>query len=292
MLFWNGQGFGHCGTRSYIPKFLRHTCLSILCPFFLSTMQRSMSYRKPVPTYIPSPPSSPRQSIFPPSTQPNLDLEVPPMPPNWREVLDQVGMLPPRPNAESYQLLPTVTGECNEQDMTELASSVVLDNLTIYGDQVVLPGIRSTSNVPWTHKRRHQQYRPPTPPIPSQHKSQQSLLNSDSNSEVTLMNHDIHRQIDHLGLYHDYPRGGPGASSLKISPSFRTMGTFNTSNPSVAFHAMRTGELSNYSSLLNHEHHNHLHKIAGDTSESMEPSCWESLGACAKKIWDFVIICK
>jgi hypothetical protein len=38
-----------------------------------------MSYRKPVPTYIPSPPSSPRQSTLPLSTQPNLDLEVPPV---------------------------------------------------------------------------------------------------------------------------------------------------------------------------------------------------------------------
>jgi len=254
-------------------------------------MQRSMSYRKPVPTYIPSPPSSPRQSTFPPSTQPNLDLEVPPLPPNWREVLDHVGMLPSRPNAESYQLLPTVTGEYIEQDMTELVSSVVSDNLTVYGDHVVLPGIRSTSNVPWTQRRRlHQQYRPPTPPIPSQHKSRQSLLDSESNSEVTLT-HDVHRQIDHFRLYHDYPRG-PGASSLKISSSFRTMGTFNISNPSVAFQGMRTGELSNYSSLLNHEHDRHLHKIAGDTSESVEPSCWESLGAWTKKIWDFVIICK
>lgn len=259
-----------------------------------------MSYRKPVPTYIPSPPSSPRQSesTLPPSTQPNLDLEVPPLPPNWREVLDQVGMLPPRPNAESCQLLPTVTGECIEMDMTELASSVVSDfpgNLTVYGDQVVFPGpdIRSTSNIPWTQKRRlHQQYRPPTPPIPSQHKLQQSLLNTDSNSEVTLT-HDVHRQIDHFGLYHDYPRGGPGASSLKISSSFRMMGSFNTSNPSVAwFQGITTGELSNYSSLLNQGHDHHLLGIAGDTSESVEPSCWESLGAWAKKLWNFVIICK
>jgi hypothetical protein len=72
-LFLTEQDFGHCVTRSYIPKILSHTSLSILCPFFLSTMQRSMSYRKPVPTYIPSPPSSPRQS------PPNLDLEVPPV---------------------------------------------------------------------------------------------------------------------------------------------------------------------------------------------------------------------
>jgi hypothetical protein len=41
-------------------------------------MKRSMSYRKPVPVYIPSPPSSP-QATFPPSTQRNLDLEVPPV---------------------------------------------------------------------------------------------------------------------------------------------------------------------------------------------------------------------
>lgn len=242
-----------------------------------------MSYRKPVPTYIPSPPSSPRQSL---STQPNFDLEVPPLPPNWREVLDQVGMLPPRPIAESCQLQPTVTVN-GEMDMTELASSVV--------DQVVFPGPgnRSTSNVPWTQKRRsHHQYRPPTPPIPSQqHKSRQSLMNSNSNSEVTLT-HDVHRQIDYFGLYHDFLRGGPGASSLKISSSFRTIGSFNTSNPSVAFQGMRTEELSNYSSFLNHEHDRHLHRIAGDTSESAELSCWESLGAWAKKLWNFVIICK
>ena len=170
------------------------------------------------------------------------------------------------------------------------------------------PGIQSTSNVPWTQKRRlhqvctvstslfiylnplFQQYRPPTPPIPSQHKLRRSLLNSDSNSEVTLT-HDVYRQIDHFGLYHDYPRGGPGASSLKINSSFRTMGSFNTSNPSVAwFQGMTTGELSNYSFL--NEHDRHLHRIAGDTSESVDPSCWESLGAWAKKLWNFVIICK
>jgi len=255
-------------------------------------MQRSMSYRKPVPTYIPSPPSSPRQSTSLPSIQLNPDLEIPPLPPNWRKVLDEVGMFPPRPNVESCQLLPTVAGEYIEQDMTELASSVMSDNLAVYGDQEVLPGIRSTSNAPWTQKRRlHQQYRPPTPPIPSQHKSRQSLLNSYSNSEVTL-NHDVHRQIDHFRLYHDYPRGGPGASSLKVSSSFRTMGSFNTSNPSMAFQGMRTGEFSNYSSLLNHEHDRNLHKIAGDMSDSVEPYYWESLGAWAKNIWDFVIICK
>jgi len=239
-----------------------------------------------------APPSSPRQSTSLPSIQLNPDLEVPPLPPNWRKVLDEVGMFPPRSNVESCQLLPTVAGEYIEQDMTELASSVMSDNLAVYGDQVVLPGIRSTSNAPWTQKRRlHQQYRPPTPPIPSQHKSRQSLLNSYSNSEVTL-NHDVHRQIDHFGLYHDYPRGGPGASSLKVSSSFRTMGSFNTSNPSMALQGMRTGEFSNYSSLLNHEHDRNLHKIAGDMSESVEPSYWEGLGAWAKNIWDFVIICK
>jgi len=254
---------------------------------------RNMSYRKPVPTYVPSPPSSPRQSTLPLSTKPNLDLEVPPLPPNWREVLDQVGTLPPRSNAELCQLLSTHTGEYIEQDMTELASTVVSDNITLCGDQVILPGIRSTSNAPWTQKRRlHQQYRPPTPPIPSQHKSRQSLLNSDSNSEVTLT-HDVHCQIDHFGLYHDYPRSGPGASSLKISSSFRTMGTFNTSNPSVALQGgMKTGELFNYTSLLNHRNDRHLHKIAGDSSKSMELSYWESLGAWAKKFWNFVIVCK
>ena len=75
MLFFglNRAQIGHCATRSYIPIILRHTSLSILSPFFLSTM-RNMSYRKPVPTYVPSPPSSPRQSILPPST-----LEVPPV---------------------------------------------------------------------------------------------------------------------------------------------------------------------------------------------------------------------
>ena len=106
------------------------------------------------------------------------------------------------------------------------------------------------------------------------------------------MTHDVHHPIDHFRLYHDYPRGGPGASSLNISSSFKTMGTFNTSNPSVRFQGMRTGEFSNYSSLLNHEYDRHLHKTAGDASESEEPSCWESLGAWAKNFWDFVIICR
>lgn len=80
MLFLTEQGSNWPLCHSFI-KILSHTnlCIRRLCPFFLSTMQRSMSYRKPVPTYIPSPPSSPCQSTFPPSTQPNLDLEVPPV---------------------------------------------------------------------------------------------------------------------------------------------------------------------------------------------------------------------
>jgi len=258
-----------------------------------------MSYRKPVPTYIPSPPSSPPQPTFPPSA--HLDLEVPPLPPNWREALNQVDLLPSRQNAKSCQLLPAVTGEYIEMDMAELASSVMSGypkggNLIVHGDKVALPGTRSTSNVPWTQRRRlHQQYRPPTPPIPSQHKSPRSLLNSDNNSEISVAQN-VHRRIDHFGLYHDYPRGGPGASSLKISPSFitdKTMGSFNTSNSSMGwFQGMITEELSNYPSLLNHKHDRHLHRIAGDTSESVNPSYWKSLGAWAKKLWNFVIICK
>lgn len=42
-------------------------------------MQRSMSYRKPVPHYVPSPPPSP-QSTFPSSSRQDLDLEIPPVP--------------------------------------------------------------------------------------------------------------------------------------------------------------------------------------------------------------------
>ena len=63
----------------HISQKLWATQASPFLPFFLSTMQRSMSYRKPVPTYIPSPSSSPRQSTFLPSTQPKLDLGVPPV---------------------------------------------------------------------------------------------------------------------------------------------------------------------------------------------------------------------
>ncbi|KAF8812505.1 hypothetical protein BYT27DRAFT_7335762 [Phlegmacium glaucopus] len=271
-------------------------------------MQRSMSYRKPVPTYVPSPPPSPPQASFLSSTQPNLDLEVPPLPPNWREVLDQVGMPPPRLTARSSHLIPIDTEERIEMDMTELPSSIMSEyheggNLTLRGDEVAFlrPGTQSTSNVPCPQKRRlHQQYRPPTPPIPSQYKPRHSLLNldnlisDDADSEVTLA-HDGHR-IGHFGLYHDYSRGGPGVSSLKISSSFRTdktMGSFNTLNPSVGWsQGMSTRGSSNCPSLLNHKHSHYVHGVAGDTSESVNPSCWESLGAWATKVWNFVVICK
>ncbi|PPR07038.1 hypothetical protein CVT26_005239 [Gymnopilus dilepis] len=50
-----------------------------------SAMQRSMSYRKPVPEYIPSPPSSPLHESDPVAQEPEKDL--PPLPQNWREVV-------------------------------------------------------------------------------------------------------------------------------------------------------------------------------------------------------------
>jgi len=71
------------------------------------------------------------------------------------------------------------------------------------------------------------------------------------------------------------------------------MGSFNTLNPSVGWsQGMTTGGSSNCPSLLNHKHARDVHSVAADTSESVDPFCWGSLGAWAKKLWNLVVICK
>ncbi|KAF8165281.1 hypothetical protein B0H34DRAFT_793689 [Crassisporium funariophilum] len=280
-------------------------------------MLRSTSYRKPVPIYVPSPPPSPCH----PTAEQDVDEEekLPPLPANWREVLDKISItLPAKPEPIStvpsqVQALDYSKVGQHIMDKAELTSSPMLvppKRVNIGGDGSteslsILPRSGSQSSSYLQRQRRlHQYYRPPTPPIPSQNKRLPSIPGAKieenftirSNAEVSL-SQGRHQPMNKFGLHHEYPRGHPGgASSLKISPSFRTektMVSLNT-NPSTGWsHGMTTftdAGLYSCPTLLMHEQNRDTVKIAGDMSDSA--TCWEGVEIWGKKLRSLMIFCK
>lgn len=160
--------------------------------------RRSMSRRKPVPKFIPSPPPSPPSSPGAPFGQISLasgsltQMDMPPLPEDWRDVIDRVV------SKERHSTLPTINtvvdgdvlasdtdgeieGERQSQASTEFGTTRSFTFAppspceTCYGEAVPRPD----SPTPWSRpagKRRTQaEYRPPTPPLPRRHSQSPEL---------------------------------------------------------------------------------------------------------------------
>ncbi|KAG9317393.1 hypothetical protein JVU11DRAFT_1592 [Chiua virens] len=183
---------------------------------------RSMSHRKPVPKFIPSPPPSPPSSPGAPFRQISLSTvsatstvptqgDRPPLPDDWKDVIDRVV------SRERRSTLPTIitvvdfsTHEGHSTDLdgeaeplrqspasTEFETSRSYTftppspSESIDGD----PLSRPQSPTPWARqsgKRKPQsEYRPPTPPLPRQ-KSRSAESVSQSDSPVAVMHTSRH----------------------------------------------------------------------------------------------------
>ncbi|KAF9247284.1 hypothetical protein BU15DRAFT_70106 [Melanogaster broomeanus] len=181
---------------------------------------RSMSHRKPVPKFIPSPPPSPPSSPGAPFRQISLSsvssnspvqTDRPPLPEDWRDVIDRVV------SRERRSTLPTINTvvdfsthegpssdlDCEAEPLRQSPASTNFDSRSYTfpppspsesfdGD----PLSRPHSPTPWTRpggslKRRAQakEYRPPTPPLPRvKSRSVESECNSPTVATHTARN--------------------------------------------------------------------------------------------------------
>ncbi|PPQ94018.1 hypothetical protein CVT25_009866 [Psilocybe cyanescens] len=212
-------------------------------------MQGNMSYRKPVPEYIPSPLPSPSPSPTPSplssvqvealsSTRLDEDVQeekpVPPLPDNWREIL-----------AEKVNAIEAVTLEA---DVTNANASILTEEERDITETILLPP--PSSGEPFTfanidkdqesfttiaasqqlHSQKQRngrglptKYRPPTPPLRSH--SKQLFSDIHSSHEVYL---------------HNTPSNPYHRSYVQLKPSSsfrteRTMISMNTTNYSTGW---------------------------------------------------------
>ncbi|KAH7920165.1 hypothetical protein BV22DRAFT_1133286 [Leucogyrophana mollusca] len=156
-----------------------------------------MSYRKPVPKFIPSPPPSPASSPSSTFRQLSLSLEsavdkdVPPLPADWRDAIDRAVS----GERKTSSPLPSINTVVNYPGEDALENDIILDRggssptatelETSEGVACAPPSPSETccdsdgpvsrpgSPMPWTHSRRatgkrrtQAEYRPPTPPLP------------------------------------------------------------------------------------------------------------------------------
>ncbi|KAF9226537.1 hypothetical protein BS17DRAFT_775797 [Gyrodon lividus] len=174
---------------------------------------RSMSHRKPVPKFIPSPPPSPPSSPGAPFRQISLSsvssnspvqADRPPLPDDWRDVIDRVV------SRERRSTLPTINtvvdfstheepssdidGEAEPLRQSPASTEFETSRSYTFAPPSPCesfdadPVSRPHSPTPWTRpggKRRVQtEYRPPTPPLPRQ-KSRSTESGCDSPTVVT-----------------------------------------------------------------------------------------------------------
>ncbi|KAF8974497.1 hypothetical protein BDZ97DRAFT_1773862 [Flammula alnicola] len=267
-------------------------------------MQRNMSYRKPAPVYIPSPPPSPRASSVHSEAPKQPEEEIPPLPNNWREILVAKISEDNSSRENSLSINPS-NGEdpaTKEPYVTEPAPPPAPQPKMEKDSNVQVEGYEgsfATLSGSQAHRGRGlpTEYRPPTPPLRS--KSKRQDVPPEINSEGGVGHSDMHlpRGIypsnNHSNLYYGYARTGAGAS-LRTSTSFQTERTAVSLNPSMGW-SRGMGILSDKGM---HSYPNILIRketavVSDDASLSGGISCWKlDLASWAKKLRSFVVIHK
>ncbi|KAF9057629.1 hypothetical protein BJ165DRAFT_1520993 [Panaeolus papilionaceus] len=319
-----------------------------------------MSYRKPVPIYVPSPPPSPDPSAAveaaspPPPPPPSLvePAEVPPLPVNWRDVLVGHSSQPSQAiePTEQANTSAETTSDAMERSVSELPPPVPSKDdiapvwikkedqdadfsLTDISQDIsqiefVRPryisqdtdGVsnhsRPSINGPRVHTRQRkrsllrQQYRPPTPPLPSLKRSAptpqplytpttedmtfSSQVSSHYHGSETLLSH----SFDGLDRHHIpapiYPfKTHVASSSLRISPSFnteKTMVSINTNHSGgwrSGMGSCDTGANSCPTLLIPHNLDDRF-KFSKPSPQADTVSCWSGLEVWMKKIGNLV----
>ncbi|KAF8746025.1 hypothetical protein AX14_004307 [Amanita brunnescens Koide BX004] len=184
-------------------------------------MPRDMSYRKPVPQYIPSPPPSPSTAQEESSSEEHSSEKIPPLPTEWREAIERALSLS---NSAASSLTPSLDSSSDESDQPNRHHSIYMSNVTkrpahTRSDSACSAAILSQEE---KHQRQlHHVYRPPTPPLPKQRKHESSAEWLDSRS--TLPNiprvEKFHSTAMRLQRSHSTGQTLVAASPVKESPA-------------------------------------------------------------------------
>ncbi|KAJ6598996.1 hypothetical protein DFH09DRAFT_1271677 [Mycena vulgaris] len=126
-------------------------------------MHRDMSYRKPVPPFIPSPPPSPISVSVPRALSAGRQEEIPPLPDHWHDAIAQAHR-----TCDNYLNLfvsPTSASPSPLQHEDTSGGSVCPETLTVpIKTTRELPRFASPVYIGTTRVGQHRLYRPPTPP--------------------------------------------------------------------------------------------------------------------------------
>ncbi|KAF8351394.1 hypothetical protein F5887DRAFT_937266 [Amanita rubescens] len=146
-------------------------------------MPRDMSYRKPVPKYIPSPPPSPTKAQEESNFEQCSGEEIPPLPTEWREAIERAVTLG-NSVASFPNLSPTSSSEQSDVQHHSICASYHIVKRPTYIRR------ESGSSVARQRQLRHT-FRPPTPPLrtdrPKQRRIEQSVEWLDSCSTLPNM---------------------------------------------------------------------------------------------------------
>ncbi|KAJ3882888.1 hypothetical protein F5051DRAFT_392701 [Lentinula edodes] len=218
---------------------MEHTPASTTTPFQAPLIRRDMSYRKPVPEYIPSPPSSP--TVATPDRlwekgdttieQPKIRA-LPPLPGGWQDVLRQAAIAQER-QIDTVQVVPSNDATSFSRRPSFLQSTPLM----------LQEGRESYPSIPTsptgTRRRLPQIYRPPTPPINSVTKKRKFPEDSSvDNHEFLTVPRPINliRNVESSGLYPPLSRTATTAagSSRNSFHPLSTQASFRTDKTTVS----------------------------------------------------------
>ncbi|KAJ3845156.1 hypothetical protein EV361DRAFT_313867 [Lentinula raphanica] len=205
-------------------------------PLQAPPIRRDMSYRKPVPEYIPSPPSSP--AVMPdadlPKTQEPATLEVlrvralPPLPDGWQDVLRQASAQGKQNDAAVKVASNHAPSFSRHPSLIPTASPMLQDG------RENLPSISTSSN--GSRRRLPQIVRPPTPPINTSNiKRKDSSIDNHEYLTVPRPNNLI-KNAESSGLYPPLSRTATTAagSSRNSFHPISTQASFRTERTAIS----------------------------------------------------------
>ncbi|KAJ3736275.1 hypothetical protein DFJ43DRAFT_602831 [Lentinula guzmanii] len=232
-------------------------------PFQAPPIRRDMSYRKPAPEYIPSPPSSPT-TVTPdlPKSQGSSTLgqrALPPLPGGWQDVLRQAASAQERQidAAVKVALSNDATSFSRHPSFVQSAPPMLQE------DRENFPSIPTTPN--GTKRRLPQTYRPPTPPISSA--SRKRKLPEESSVEnheylTVPRSSNLIRNAESSGLCPPLSRTATttaGSSRNSFHP-LSTQASFRTEKTAVS-DFVAGGARTNNTSHIDGRHEDDLHDL-------------------------------
>jgi len=138
-------------------------------------MPRNMSYRKPVPEYIPSPPPSPLTAQEKSSSEEYSTEEVPPLPTEWREAIGRA-----LSSSNSAAPSPTPPSDSSSEELVlnrhhSICTSNVIIKRPAYVRSDSACSAATLSQEEKRQRQLHRIYRPPTPPLPTHQPKQRKI---------------------------------------------------------------------------------------------------------------------